>query len=184
MTREPQVGRFYTVPCVQLYTHVGKNRPPQPHMWVPVHGPVHEDAEIIGFPFTHRHVDVRFMSDRQLKRYCPSWVTTPQELTAMLTPVSDSDRMARYAPSLETTLRRRKCYRAMPTFRAQSDRVIPWMWALEEKYRRCRLDPDNPVCPHRGFYLGDKPEVDGVVVCPGHGLTWNIRTGRLIPRGG
>ena len=78
---------------------------------------------------------------------------------------------------------RRKCQREMPDFPSHVD---GWLNTghrhLEAAYRGCRLKPDHPVCPHKGFPLEGLPEKDGVVICPGHGLAFDMNTGELVPR--
>lgn len=42
---------------------------------------------------------------------------------------------------------------------------------------------EDSHCPHRGISLVGAAEEDGAVVCPGHGLAWDCRSGCLRPRG-
>ena len=49
-----------------------------------------------------------------------------------------------------------------------------------------RLDPDNPVCPHRKVDLSDAPRINGAIICPLHGLVFDEKTGEriMVPTGG
>lgn len=56
-----------------------------------------------------------------------------------------------------------------------------WIGALQLKYRDARVC--NNICPHRGISLkGVEDNGCGTVVCPGHGLEWDKRDGRLVSR--
>lgn len=176
----PEVGRYYLVPQLrQLRASYWKDTPPI-LLWIPVHGPLHEDAEIIGFPHQHYHVDTRFMSEAFCYRYLGNYKTDfylqgktyAQE--AMIIPVIVNSQATYYKlESPEPVLRKRLCQRETPEF------VWPTTFGpkLQAAYANCQLDPENPICPHRGFKLSGLPEKDGVVVCPGHGIRWDLRTG-------
>ena len=79
-------------------------------------------------------------------------------------------------------LRRRLCHRRMP-----ADAWAPapaWHSVLTRVYRDRVIDLERPVCPHRGIPLDGLPCTRrGVVTCPGHGLRWNLRTGKIVTRG-
>lgn len=51
--KSPEVGKFYLVRCID-HPNVKGN-----HRWLPVIGPWHEDAEIVGFSDHHFHYDWR-----------------------------------------------------------------------------------------------------------------------------
>lgn len=81
------------------------------------------------------------------------------------------------------TIRRTlRCKRLFSEFPSDA----PWLEKLEHAFRDAQAC--NNVCPHRGISLkGVDPDSTGdpdAVVCPGHGLCWNKRDGRLIPRTG
>lgn len=71
-----------------------------------------------------------------------------------------------------------KCLREMPDW--YPAHAAKWIPKLEEKYAdACLIDGK---CPHKGIDLSGCPAVNGIVVCPGHGLLWNAETGKLVPR--
>lgn len=175
--RHVEVGRYYQVPCVRspaTPAGFGKDE------WAPVIGPLHEDKEIIGFAKLHFHWDLRFLSQRNLIRYLPSWNTTLSswsiERTALIYVVTDA--------SEGPVLRLRKCQRLMPDFPWERPSWGSIQQRLEQKYCSFQVNPENPVCPHRGLPLVGVPDHGGVVVCSGHGLSWNLRTGLLAPKAG
>jgi hypothetical protein len=55
---------------------------------------------------------------------------------------------------------------------------IPWLRKLEQKYRDAKMK--NFICPHKGLPCNATPIVDGVVVCRGHGLAFNVETGAMV----
>lgn len=179
-----EVGKYYQVPCV-LQVINANGKVPRSRL-VPIIGPLHEDREFFNFPHQHFHPDPRFMSQALLKWYMPRWAVSryslplPQE--AMRVPLAIEGFPARVA-SPEPVLRWRKCQREMPDWPAFVD---GWLTSghrkLEAAYQDCRLKLDHPVCPHRGILLEGLPVKDGLVICPGHGLQWDLRTGELVPR--
>jgi len=185
----PVIGRMYRVPCIEYPTiYQG------PTMWVPVYGPPHEDREIIGFPHQHYHVDIRFMSVRGLARYSgrinilEELLSYPMTVPVVIAPSLEAGTQpARVAVSPFPILKRRKCYREMPDFPGPVERRLQGFCRsfgplLEDTYQGCQLKLDNPICPHRGFRLAGLPQKDGLVVCPGHGLRWDLRTGQMRRR--
>lgn len=149
------IGKYYAVPCI-------KNPPwPSAGRWLPIIGPLHEDAEIVKFEYLHWHIDWRFVSGRFLSS------TDSVSRRSVLARVLVLDVFH------EVIIRKMKCKRAMPEFPNAS-----WLVELEPLFARCRLSRDL-VCPHRGIPLAGCPVKDGLVVCPGHGLRWNVTTGEL-----
>ncbi|RYG96455.1 MAG: hypothetical protein EON58_12050, partial [Alphaproteobacteria bacterium] len=53
---------------------------------------------------------------------------------------------------------------------------------VEEICRGRRIDPTNPVCPHKGISLASVPVIDGCIDCPGHGLRFDAKTGEIVSR--
>jgi hypothetical protein len=123
----------------------------------PVFLPLHEDAALIGFPHYHYHEDPRFLDSRDYKQFSFERVFCPT--VGVLGP-------AEY--------RLRKCKRAMPEY----PRHMPWRISLAHAYAKEKLR--NGICPHKGTDLTTCPVVDGIVTCPGHGLRWNVTTGKLV----
>lgn len=169
-----EIGQFYKVPCVHgQWENVIAD-------W-PVMGRLHEDGEIIAFPWKHYHIDWRFVAARIIGAdYGGSF------------PFGLSRSMHVYARPLLTwprlnsnglpppVMRRRKFQRehTLP-FDA---RRITWLPKLEAAHAGCKLAA-GMVCPHRGYDLTHEPvDANGHVICPMHGLRWNAVTGELAPR--
>jgi hypothetical protein len=58
---------------------------------------------------------------------------------------------------------------------------ISFVRKLEEAFEHETLKCHT--CPHKGMPLDGMPiDAEGRVVCPGHGLRWNLKTGKLSPR--
>lgn len=155
------IGRYYRVPCVDV---------PMWNGMVPVFGPLHEDREIIGFPEEHWHIDWRFV---------PSAFIDQRTSRGVVHGLVVSWKNARGG----IVMLRRKCRREMPDFptHPHSGREVFWLRDLEANHRGARLKCGR-ICPHRGLPLAGCPVKDGVVVCPGHGLAWNVDTGELVRR--
>jgi len=161
----PVVGERYLVDCVW-----GRvcDCASQRETWLPVTGPRHEDSEVIKFKWWHQHYDLRFL---QPALYDHLVVRTSHALYAVL--VDESVPAPR-----ETSRRVLRCLRSQLDFPGDAS----FAQALERAYAGACLRPCR-VCPHRGLPLGSAPVVGGVVECPGHGLRWDVATGRLSPRG-
>ena len=154
------VGNYYSVPHVATNKDVFHRKP---GTLIPIIGPEHEDAEFINFPFDHWHIDWRFVNRSLFKQRGNGWVV-------LGTPINVSN------TTNEIIHKVRKCLREMPVFPPAR---VPWRPKLEAAYAGCKLKP-GMVCPHRGIPLNGCPVKDGVVVCPGHGLRWNVETGELL----
>lgn len=166
--KEVVVGKYYLVPHVCVSPHVEVLRA------VPVIGPPHEDAEFIGFPDRHYHPDRRFVSDRWLDYYG----TGPYGRSAHWGIVYSFQINGRDTEMFEIGLKRVKLRRVVETFRKDA----PWLQKLEKAYASDRLR-DGMICPHRGISCrGVKVNDQKCVVCPGHGLQFNVETGRLVSR--
>ena len=72
---------------------------------------------------------------------------------------------------------RRKCRAQYPPYPTKTV-SRHWLPDLEHAYRNARITQPM-TCPHREGDLRASPVVDGVVTCPLHGLSWDLRTGRL-----
>lgn len=154
------IGRFYRVPCVQTAKPLfGK----PVGTWIPVIGPEHEDAEFIEFPEVHWHIDWRFVSARSFEWYSDDW-------RVLNWPISMKNTSGIVARKLL------RCKRPMPV---HDQSRIPWLRQLEAAYADCSL-PKSMICPHRGLPLAGCPIRNGVVICPGHALAWNVETGGLV----
>ena len=175
----PVIGRTYLVPCVMSKLD---------DVWRPVIGEPHTDPVYFPAVGRHFHYDVRF---------CDAWLLAdmvddhdapgdPEDLRRLLAATAIvfqssyvRDRAVRPLP----------CLRRMPVFPTVFYRpagvtdpndALP---VMERDYADARLRPGCPKCPHRGMPLNGLPvDGQGRVVCPGHGLRFNLRTGRLSPR--
>lgn len=164
----PEIGRYYLVPTI-----VGARGR------LPVIGPEHEDVEHIGVAKRHYHHDWRFMRPRDACGLLAGHAHEARYFGPILCPTPEGQK------PLD---RRLMCYRDMPTFPTSYARhddppaTIAWMRRLEEAYADAQIKLDCAVCPHRGLPLNGLPVRDGVVVCPGHGLAWDMTTGRMARR--
>ncbi len=171
-TKALAIGKFYNVPCVLLGF-------PFHREWYPVIGPQHDDAEYIGIAVRHWHYDVRFLTALQLKRLMYAY-PGGVEASAMLRLVTEQ----MLDPTCtKPVLKRKRMARDMPNFPMTDGRnPNPFARKLEAAYADVVLKPDCRTCPHRGMPLDGVPVKDGVVICPGHGLAWDLNTGRMVRR--
>lgn len=175
-----EIGRIYNVPTILV---------PGRNAWselfsgvaVPIIGPLHEDAEFIGFKDQHWHVDWRFVSARVFARLPRHSIRPPL--------IFQASKVITETMTVGAILRaRRKCRREPLHFPdrftdsgfLENRREIPWLRALELAF--AGHSAKCGVCPHRGISLAGQPIVDGARVCPGHGLRWDATTGSLAPR--
>ena len=164
---EPVLGRWYRVPCVLRKLSYSESHAEL--TWFPVIGPAHSDE---GQAKEHYHYDYRFMPDmmlsavgrRDLGAFTPFFTATVATPSYPLPAGAEGAR-----------LKRHRCFRRMPICPAS----LAIGLRLDAKYFNCALDPSQPVCLHRGIPLNGLPQANGVVVCPGHGLRWNLKTGRM-----
>ncbi len=181
LSAPPVPGTFYLVPTVRYTWHKLDGD------W-PVMGPKHTDAEVLNFPWPHYHVDLRFIPHDLAIRLSTHLRAGVVGLT--LTPLcrNPDGRRDITVPHPDPIWRRRLCRRAAaPTPRefyefVRGHRAL--MPALEAAYQDAKLisGPKGFVCPHRHAPLGSvPPDCDGNVVCPLHGLRWNLATGRIVP---
>lgn len=170
-----KIGKRYWVWCIRTSRRAGYGCA---HM--PINGPWHEDAAIIRFPDEHYHVDWRFVARLQWER-CIRYYWHSSDLGRVQTKVLTAWAIA---PGINgnpavPVLRLRMCHRDAPDFPG----IGPWMKELEAKFKDHRLPDKCFTCPHRGIDLrSGNVRADGTVVCPGHGLKWNLKTRRLVPR--
>lgn len=161
-----EIGKWYRVPAVRVAEWRGFRG------WLPVIGPKHEDAELIGFKPWHWHLNLPFVPKRA---YWDVFYSS-----AYAVPISCPDNNGKQVVMDGPLLRRMKCVREWPPY--PLDKIKGprgWLPKLEAAYSSCKLKP-GMVCPHRGIPLASVPAVDGIVTCPGHGLRWNIETGELV----
>jgi len=178
----PIVGKKYLLRCIKTigFQH-GKTHN------LPVIGDFHTDQEIIGFPDFHIHVDWRFLSRSD-------WLDfSDKELRPDLVYASVISRKFVIGEE-EKPLR---CNRNFPRFPLQiPEHHVEWFPELEKFYCTSSSFRDDDsqkisqkicnktkeICPHRGINLSSiASNINGIKVCPGHGLQWNSK-GNLVPQ--
>lgn len=76
---------------------------------------------------------------------------------------------------------KKKMKREMPEFAAKLNGALSHICTkLETEFRNVKMK--CMTCPHRGMNLKDGHRKGDTVVCHGHGLKWNVKTGEMIPR--
>lgn len=156
--------------------------------WWPVIGDWHEDTEIIAFPYWHFHIDVRFIGQAYTGEFWKSeneklfeYVRRPLTRKDSGDPYEDEADKETELPRPQIVMKLRKCRRSTFTL---LDSPNPkhhkpvWLSPLETKYETSVLK--TPVCPHRGATLNMKADAAGCVVCPLHGLKWDMTTGCMV----
>lgn len=160
-----QIGKFYSVPTV--YGLFGYKY----DVW-PVLGPMHDDKEVIGFPYVHYHYDFRFFNSEQW-----AWAVRYSNNIPGGEVMSDNPTFPDTKPG-PVIFSRRKYQRAYPKFPLPINGKWFWLPALQEKYKDAIMK--DLTCPHKGASLRGLPvDKAGCVTCPLHGLKWNVETGQL-----
>jgi len=159
-----EVGRIYRVPAV-LVTGWWHYRG-----WLPVIGPMHEDAEFLNFPWPHFHVDWRFAPEAVWE----SHRDFPNQGSHFAMPIQCPDKRGNQVIVRGPELRRMKCKRAPGRFPVERANER-WLPALRAKFACAKLI--NGTCPHRGIPVSAMYRDGDILTCPGHGLQWNALTG-------
>lgn len=173
LTEPPVVGKLYMVPCIKL----------NEVLW-PILGPRHEDREFIGLPKQHQHYDLRFLSGIQMDELC-NRLTGKISLWdrfsgAINLPDSEAHNRVYVGRRRAIISARRRCMRTQPNYTVGLAPRPIWLDRLEKHLS------DVPItcgrCPHRGMPLLSLPREPGtdIVTYPGHGLRWDLKTGKLI----
>lgn len=175
-----EVGKFYRVPCIKASGN--KFQSIFRSQWVPIMGPEHADAEIIGFPYRHWHVDWRFASARMFlaaKKERPGRSEDSEAFNYVLQRFAafnkKEDERNKFVETGEVVVKRMQCKRQFPAYPHSR---ATWLPKLAEVCAHMKMK--NMVCPHRGLPLEGCPRDGDVVQCPGHGLRWNVKTGELV----
>lgn len=132
---------------------------------LPLIGPKHNDTEVLGFDPEHIHVDLRFVPRKYIDQ-----IKVPPALRVVIFGKLESG--LRY-PDIK--LREFVCLREWPVFPSEQ---LSRSKELSEHWSGVQMK--KMICPHRGISLAACPVVNGVVTCPGHGLKWNVETGKLV----
>lgn len=166
------IGKTYVVPVVR-----GR--------WLdrdgdfPVMGPKHDDADYIGFEWSHYHVDARFLSAEQFdnaeNRMRRRFIEFNAAFAKVITGPTGFDRCAPEPKFIGS--RNMTCLREWPDY---PHGLQPWRDDLEAAYASAVVSPAL-MCPHRGAPLKGLAVKSGCVTCPLHGLRWSVETGKLVP---
>jgi hypothetical protein len=67
-----------------------------------------------------------------------------------------------------------------PTFRSEAGSRSAGL--IKKTFPNLKLNTKTPClrCPHRGTPLNGVPQKDGKIVCPAHGLCFDMNTGGMI----
>ncbi len=171
------IGKYYLVDSVILKkTKFGKGVI-IPQTLMPIHGPMHNDPEI-RFNYEHYHIDWRFVEEKIYKKFMRitsytmpwQWVLH-SDILKRLTITNSNGTFKEYKVAKKVW----KCKRQFGTYSKPK-----WLRELEEKYKDSVMK--NFICPHKGLLCNNINPVNGVVICRGHGLAWDVNSGRLVPR--
>jgi hypothetical protein len=160
------VGQFYQVPAVRVATWHGFVG------WLPVIGPMHEDAEFVGFPEQHFHVDWQFAPREVWRNLGNRWYPGNHFAWPIQCPDNLGVRVILEGP----VLKRMKCKRDPGCFPVEKAKNS-WLPRLQQSLACAKLV--NGVCPHRGIPVSAMHREGDILTCPGHGLQWNAVTGLL-----
>lgn len=173
--KEVVIGRYYNVPCVKWSPVLPLNGAHRP-WWLGatpvIIGGLHDDREIIGFTDDHWHFDWRFCPAyiwKQIVRWSdPNWSAAAKVISIQNT-------------SGVVFRAHRKCLRGHILFPGRStEHRSPFLSKLEAAYAGTKLNCGH--CPHRGIKMTGAPLENGLLVCPGHGLSFHPETGLMTPR--
>ena len=162
LTRPPIIGETYMVPCI--WGTSLKVRLTERFKWLPIIGPRHNDAEYIKFDKFHYHFDHQFLSDEDRDGLYGLFESRPLLFVAV-----------HFDESVGIVHWPMICMRHVERYPRLS-----FSNDLDEAY--CAKTVTCGKCPHRGLPLGSLPREPGtdIVTCPGHGLRWDLKTGRMV----
>ncbi|MBN8826465.1 MULTISPECIES: Rieske 2Fe-2S domain-containing protein [unclassified Spirosoma] len=160
-----EVGKFYNVPVAILGETYYRGF--YPNSVIPLMGEQHNDIEIINVTSEHYHIDWRFVRNRNFA------IATDTDYSEVIGLEHGIIIMPEHILRIET--RRMKCKR---DFRDYPSQIAPWFTKLQEKY--AHTTAKNGRCPHKGFDMTTiKPDAEGCITCPLHGLKWNATAWKL-----
>lgn len=174
---EPVVGKVYEVPAIQVNRWYGWSG------FLPIIGGEHEDAEIIGFPADHFHIDWRFASKAVMHHV--RFAMAGDKVYGVVAQRHARTHHPNYSGPLEPIVvgepvtKRMQCKRVLPPYPHGS---APWTHELAAKYADCKII--NGKCPHRGVLVSQMIRNGDILTCPGHGLRWNAVTGDSVQPSG
>jgi len=134
---------------------------------------MHEDAEFVGFPAQHFHINWGFAPDRLWKYFGHNRYEGHHFAWPVQCPDGHDKRVILEGPALKL----RKYKRDPGRFPVEAA-ARRWLPRLQEAFACAKLA--NGVCPHRGIPVAAMHRQGNVLTCPGHGLSWNAITGELV----
>lgn len=166
LNKPPVVGKYYLVPCVDIHEEL-----------IPIRLPIHDDAEYLRVPQRHVHYDFRFLSK--------TWLDSLEDNIAYYFKADQKETYYSSIHSIGITpdiiYKKKLCKRLPNSFPDWIFNINRKFQEFEKAFLGCKLKP-NLVCPHKGISLKSEPIKDGIVVCPGHGLAFDISTGECVSR--
>lgn len=169
-----KVGEQFTINCVRVRGLAWISEAE----WLPVIGPLHDDAEFLNFAVEHYHIDWRFVDPAPFAKVSHEYASEGQTEHLLGLVIGRTQIIA------GPTERRMTVHRLMPVYpiRTRDGEGLPYFCALEEAFTDWVLDPAIAICPHRGLPLAGLADENGIAVCPGHGLAWDMKTGQCVRR--
>lgn len=179
----PIIGQIYSVPHYKtdldnIVTNSGYLGiyNPNKFYYVPIYLPVHEDGELLNFPYWHYHFDLRFFNKKMLG----FWFYTIYKLNGII----DLNRInQKFSDEFKLIITKtnkpefNNIYWKPIVCQRNTQKPQTNIFTLMEHFKNYKLSCLK--CPHKGINLADiEPDGNGYVVCPAHGLKWNIKSGR------
>jgi hypothetical protein len=125
---------------------------------------------------THIHIDWRFLNPRDYAYFQRNYGSKRLLEQVITFPFPE---YLRHAVKIVT--QPMLCYRSWWDLEWPPYKSAHFMPTLERKYACATLAAGK--CPHRGVAVEAMiVDDDGYLLCPGHGLRWDPKTGRLAPR--
>jgi len=159
-TSNLQVGKMYSVAHVKV-----KIRDFDIELEVPINPKLHNDKIDFDFDDDHYHVDGRFIKDNTKLAY-RYWIDNGKTNTVVLkhTPI--------YKVS-EVFYKTKKCLRLTTGIKGDESQKVYATFVKKYTGRKCK----GRKCPHWGVIMNN---IDGVLVCPMHGLKGSLDTLKII----
>lgn len=188
--KTPKIGLSYSVPCVSVeQCAVTENDANVPEIfrykYIPVVGVNHNDSIYRFGTEQHIHFDWRFLPNDIYKAYLRvvrEYKADHHEESYTRDPKTSYSHMVRF-PLYTKTKHAPLVHKQMEMLREpppmELEQVGFMLYTLQKAFCKVRIDPKNPVCPHRKAALNGAVEEDGCLVCPCHGLRWDKQTGEM-----
>lgn len=140
----------------------------------PVIGPLHHDAELVGFPYLHFHIDGRFL-DRRTWRRLDFWHDHHDAAMECIAKPLSFRWLGELLEHPPVAFHRRLCQRNYQW----PERIHGSFPKLHQHFAGtvCKRARGAIVCPHQGVRLTIPTQSDGFVRCPLHGLVIDAASG-------